>query len=147
MDNNNDNNNNEINDNEPAHVLVHGDENASRHGPAYAVWLVGLAMFLTPLFFTSSAMANDYPTATRVDYVLGCMAANGQNHLVMQQCSCSIDVIAELIPYEQYESVETVMRMIDQRGELGMLFRSEHGLQDQVRQFRSAQAEADMRCF
>nr|WP_240457863.1 hypothetical protein [Halomonas socia] len=104
--------------------------------------LLGGLLLATPL-----AMANDYPTSTRVDYVLGCMAANGQNHLVMQQCSCSIDVIAELIPYDDYESVETVMRMDDQRGELGVLFRTERGLQDQVRQFRSAQAEADLRCF
>nr|WP_198034504.1 hypothetical protein [Halomonas sp. 1513] len=107
-----------------------------------AIALAGGLMFAAPL-----ALANDYPTSTRVDYVLGCMAANGQNHLVMQQCSCSIDVIAELIPYEEYESVETVMRMNDQRGELGVLFRTERGLQDQVRQFRSAQAEADLRCF
>ena len=109
--------------------------------PAAFTLLAGL-LFAAPL-----ALANDYPTATRVDYVLGCMAANGQNHLVLQQCSCSIDVIAELIPYEEYESVETVMRMNDQRGELGVLFRTERGLQDQVRQFRSAQAEADLRCF
>ena len=118
--------------------------NKMRHATSRLVpfALLGGLLLAAPL-----ALANDYPTSTRVDYVLGCMAANGQNHLVMQQCSCSIDVIAELIPYEEYESVETVMRMNDQRGELGVLFRTERGLQDQVRQFRSAQAEADLRCF
>ncbi|MBD3896732.1 hypothetical protein IEI94_12805 [Halomonas sp. ML-15] len=114
----------------------------------YAVPRSVLASLAVGLLFAAPlAMANDYPTSTRVDYVLGCMAANGQNHLVLQQCSCSIDVIADLIPYDEYESVETVMRMNDQRGELGVLFRTERGLQDQVRQFRSAQAEADLRCF
>ena len=55
------------------------------------------------------AATNDYPTATRVDYVLGCMAANGQTYLIMQKCACSIDVIASLIPYEEYERVETIL--------------------------------------
>ncbi len=30
----------------------------------------------------------------RVDYVIGCMAANGQDQIVMAKCSCSIDYIA-----------------------------------------------------
>lgn len=109
----------------------------------YTSLLAGLLLAF-PLL---AAASNDYPTTTRVDYVLGCMAANGQNHLVMQQCACSIDTIAELVPYDEYEAVETVMRMNDQRGELGVLFRTEHGMQDWVRKFRSAQAEADLRCF
>ncbi|WP_208656614.1 MULTISPECIES: hypothetical protein [Halomonadaceae] len=109
---------------------------------AFARLTAALALMASPL-----AMANDYPTETRVDYVLGCMAANGQNYLVMQKCACSIDTIAELMPYADYEAVETVMRMNDQRGELGMLFRTERSMQDQLRHFRSVQAEADLRCF
>ncbi|WP_290650355.1 hypothetical protein [Aquisalimonas sp.] len=96
----------------------------------------------------STAVAdNDYPTEARVDYVLGCMAANGQDYLVMQKCSCSIDVIAELIPYEDYEAAETVLRMRERRGELGVLFRTEKELEDLMQDFRRAQAEADLQCF
>ncbi|SEP02112.1 hypothetical protein [Aquisalimonas asiatica] len=93
------------------------------------------------------AAANDYPTAARVDYVLGCMAANGQNQLVMQKCACSIDVIAELMPYEDYEEAETILSMRERRGELGVLFRTERGMEDRMQEFRRAQAEADLRCF
>lgn len=94
-----------------------------------------------------AADAHDYPTEARVDYVIGCMAANGQNRLVMQKCSCSIDVIAELIPYEDYEAAETVLSMRERRGELGVLFRTEPGLEELMQEFRRAQAEADLRCF
>ncbi|MCE8022465.1 hypothetical protein HOP51_20475 [Halomonas sp. MCCC 1A11036] len=97
--------------------------------------------------FAWAAGANDYPTEARVDYVLGCMAANGNHQLTMRKCACSIDVIAEHLPYEQYEQVETVLGMQDQRGELGVLFRTERGMQDQIRALQQAQADANLRCF
>jgi hypothetical protein len=93
------------------------------------------------------AAANDYPTATRVDYVLGCMATNGQDYLTMEKCACSIDVIASLMPYPEYERVETILRMRERRGELGVLFRSESGMEAAVQEFKQAQVEADLRCF
>ncbi|MCC5884283.1 MAG: hypothetical protein JJU25_16825 [Halomonas sp.] len=99
------------------------------------------------LSFALPALANDYPTEARVDYVLGCMAANGNSYLTMRKCACSIDVIAEHLPYETYEQVETVMGMQDQRGELGVLFRTERGMQDQVQALNQAQADANLRCF
>ncbi|MBA2780970.1 hypothetical protein [Billgrantia kenyensis] len=97
--------------------------------------------------FAAPSLANDYPTEARVDYVLGCMASNGNTYLTMQKCSCSIDVIAEHLPYETYEQVETVLGMQDQRGELGVLFRTERGMQDQVQALHQAQADANLRCF
>ncbi|PRY67106.1 hypothetical protein [Halomonas ventosae] len=109
--------------------------------------LATLALFTMALLAAPPALANDYPTETRVDYVLGCMAANGQDHLMMQKCSCSIDVIAELMPHEDYEAARTVMSMQDQPGELGMLFRTERSMQEDLNHFRSVQAEADLRCF
>jgi len=37
------------------------------------------------------AADNDYPTATRADYVFGCMAANGNTREALLKCSCAID--------------------------------------------------------
>jgi len=90
---------------------------------------------------------SDYPTAARVDYVLGCMASNGQDYLTMQRCSCSIDHIAEALPFEAYERVETIMRMREARGELAILFRTASDLEEEMQDFRQAQVEADLRCF
>lgn len=107
-----------------------------------AVMVSGLVWSLSPL-----ALANDYPTEARVDYVLGCMAANGQDYLTMQKCSCSIDEIAERVPYTEYEAVETVIRMQNKRGELGMLFRTGKVFEDRIQTFRTAQAQASLQCF
>lgn len=107
--------------------------------PILALATLGAAM--------SGAAANDYPTETRVDYVLGCMAANGQDYLTMQKCACSIDTIAAAMPYETYERVETIIRMRERRGELGVLFRTSRMLEDDVQSFKQAQVEADLQCF
>ena len=42
--------------------------------------------------------ANDYPTSARAEYVFGCLKANGETRQAINQCSCSIDVIASLLP-------------------------------------------------
>lgn len=93
------------------------------------------------------AQANDYPTEARVDYVLGCMASNGDSYLTMQKCSCSIDVIAEHLSYAEYEEAATILSLQDKRGELGVLFRTEHGMQDRLQALNQAQADANLRCF
>jgi hypothetical protein len=90
---------------------------------------------------------NDYPTAARVDYVFGCMKANGETRRALEQCSCSIDVIATILPYERYVTAETVLSMAQVPGTLGNQFRSTEYAKAAVDELRRAQAEAEVRCF
>ena len=94
------------------------------------------------------AAANDFPTAARADYVFGCMAANGNTRLALERCACSIDAIAEQIPFARYEEADTALRM--QAGNLGersAMFRDPPGVRAAVEDLRRAQAEATLRCF
>ena len=54
---------------------------------------------------------NDYPTTARADFVLGCMAANGNTREALFQCSCAIDTIANQLPYGDYEQAETALSL------------------------------------
>lgn len=90
---------------------------------------------------------NDYPTSARVDYVFGCMKANGESQVSLQKCSCSIDVIASLLPYDRYVAAETVLSMAQVPGNLGGEFRSTEIAHSAVEDLRRAQAEAEVRCF
>jgi hypothetical protein len=90
---------------------------------------------------------NDYPTSARVDYVIGCMATNGQTQEAMERCSCSIDHIAKAIPYNSFVQLETIRRMQDMPGERAMLFRGVGWIKDLQDRFRLAQVEADLECF
>jgi hypothetical protein len=90
---------------------------------------------------------NDYPTSARVEYVFGCLKANGETRQVIEQCSCSIDVVASLVPYERYVTAETVLSMSQVRGNLGGQFRTSEQAANALNDLRRAQAEAEVRCF
>lgn len=91
--------------------------------------------------------ANDYPTSARAEYVFGCMKANGESRQAIEQCSCSIDVVASIIPYDRYVTAETVLSMAQVRGNLGGQFRSSEQAANALNDLRRAQAEAEVRCF
>jgi hypothetical protein len=90
---------------------------------------------------------NDYPTAARSEYVFGCLKANGETRQAITQCSCSIDVIASLLPYDRYVTAETVLSMSQVQGNLGGQFRSSEHATSALTDLRRAQAEAEVRCF
>jgi len=93
--------------------------------------------------------ANDYPTPTVADYVLACMAANNNSAEALQQCSCSIDVLASLLSYEDYSMAETILRMrqVNGGGEKMALFRETPFAMAAIERLRRAQVEAEVRCF
>jgi hypothetical protein len=90
---------------------------------------------------------NDYPTAARSEYVFGCMKANGETRQVLEQCSCSVDVVASLLPYDRYITAETVLSMAQVQGNLGTQFRSSEQATSALNDLRRAQAEAEVWCF
>ena len=89
---------------------------------------------------------NDYPTVVRSDYVFGCMQVNGQTREALEKCSCSIDVIASLLPFDHYEEAETIMRVRQRPGEKGALFLIP-AMRSKVQDLKRAQVEAELRCF
>ncbi len=97
---------------------------------------------------TSDAPRNDYPTATRADYVLGCMAANGNTREALLKCSCAIDTIAGLMPYSHYEQAETALSLQLGGGVGGRvgLFRDPPQIKAVIEELRRAQAEANLQC-
>lgn len=105
-----------------------------------------LALVAVPAFAADDP-DNDYPTSARVDYAVGCMAANGQTRESLAHCSCSIDVIASIIPYDRYVQMETILAMRQGVGQQANTFRSTKMFDDIVAELRRAQAEAEIRCF
>jgi hypothetical protein len=111
--------------------------------------LISAAAVAGALAVMPPAEAHNYPTAAIADYVFGCMAANGQTAQALEKCSCSIDVISSIIPFEEYEAGETVLRMRQVRGggEKMALFTETVVAKDAVDRLRRAQIEAELRCF
>jgi hypothetical protein len=95
----------------------------------------------------AAADTNDYPTAARADYVFVCMKTNGENQEMLRRCSCSIDVIASLLPYDRYVAAQTVASMNQVQGQIGTMFRASQQTKAMLDDLRRAQAEAEVRCF
>ena len=90
--------------------------------------------------------SNDYPTVSRADYVYACMAVNGQTREILEKCSCSIDEIANILPYDQYEEAETLMS-VGLRGGENVAWTKAPEYQEKVKNLKRAQVEGELRCF
>ena len=110
-------------------------------------FIVALLMACAPSATVRAVELNDYPTSARVDYVFGCMKANGETQVSLQKCSCSIDVLASLLPYDRYVTAQTVLSMSQVPGNLGGEFRSTEISRTALEDLRRTQAEAEVRCF
>lgn len=113
------------------------------------VWLCisALAALAAMAAIARADEINDYPTSARAEYVYGCMKANGETRQAIEQCSCSIDVLASLLPYDRYVTAETVLSLAQVRSTLGSEFRSSEQAKKALDDLRRAQAEAEVRCF
>ncbi len=119
---------------------------------AAASWLAGatgilMLLAVNPATGQDKGFINDYPTTARADYVFGCMAVNGQTRDALQRCSCSIDLIASILTYDEYVGAETVLMVAQKGGENTSIFRTSPLMRNKVDALRRAQAEAEIRCF
>jgi hypothetical protein len=90
--------------------------------------------------------ANDYPTVARADYVFACMATNGRTRQILEKCSCSIDQIAAILPYDEYEAAETLMSLALKGGE-NVAWTHSPMMTEKIKNLRRAQVEGELRCF
>lgn len=114
-------------------------------------FVVGAALFASSHIFSAEPCdceAEDaFPTAVIADYVLGCMAANGNNYESLHKCSCSIDFIKSRMTYTEYEKAQTIMQVKLDRGQRGLFYRESSWAKTALEQLEKAQAESTLRCF
>jgi hypothetical protein len=115
---------------------------------AHVTILVAVLMGLTSSMAKAVELpANDYPTYARADYVYACMQVNGQTPVVLDKCSCSIDAIAAILSFKEYEQAETVMSVRQRGGENASMFRTRTAYLEMVNNLKRAQVEGELRCF
>ncbi len=95
---------------------------------------------------SGAGQQNDFPTVARADYIFACMQVNGQTRDVLEKCSCSIDVIASLLPFSEYEEAETILSVRQRGGKNVGIF--DYGpFKEKVKTMKRAQIEGELRCF
>ena len=118
-----------------------------RMGLLVAAAVMSISMVPIGVSAKTAGLINDYPTSARADYVFGCMKANGDTRTSLEQCSCAIDVIATILPYDRYVEAEAVLSLAQVPGRFGEMFRSPEPAKAAVNAMRRAQAESEVRCF
>ena len=104
---------------------------------------------LSSLSVMTSAVANDFPTQARVEFVLSCMdERGGQSYNSLYPCICVVDRIASRMPYREYTAAETLSFLYSTPGERGGFFRDAAPRSRQrIKAFLALREEAEAACF
>jgi hypothetical protein len=95
----------------------------------------------------SIAVAFEYPTKDRVEYVLECMQEKSDKPAqeMLYKCSCAIDEIRKKLTYNKFVEMATSAKAISIAGDRSM--RDSEPAQAQARKYRELQAKAYKSCY
>ena len=106
----------------------------------------GLCLPLSAL--ANKTPAHDYPTQARVEYVYECMnRLGGENYDTLYKCACSIDRIADELPYDEYVTLDTYQRGQNAAGERPEVLREGSIARDSRSQLAAVKARANQQCM
>jgi len=112
--------------------------------PCQSVFPLGLIMLVT----ASPVLANDFPTAARAEFVVGCMReSKAAAQEMLYKCSCTLDAIAQQVKYDDWVELSTVANAMPIAGERGGALRDLKDGRKRVAQFREMQDKAKKSCF
>lgn len=109
-----------------------------------------LALALLALFAAAPpAIANDYPTVDRVEFVHMCQRENADKPAqeMIYKCSCVIDKLAADLPYDDFVEASTAYYASSIAGERGQVIRNERVAKELADQFRGLLGKARKSCF
>lgn len=95
----------------------------------------------------ASSAANDYPTASRVEFALDCLQTYGNSYEYVYKCSCLIDEIAEKLTYDEYVELSSFSRSSSMSGERGGMFRGTDQTKEAVKRYLGIVTDSKKRCF
>jgi hypothetical protein len=105
------------------------------------------AITFVAIIMPGLAAANDFPTTSRVEYVLECMKDHGGKYEYLYKCSCAIDQIAGRLKYDDFAEVSTALRHQSLGGERGAEFRDPPAVRDMAKRYKAIQQQANDACF
>ena len=94
-----------------------------------------------------AAHADDFPTSSRVEYVLECMQKHESKGEYLYKCSCVIDYIAKAMTHDDYLAMSTSLRNQTMAGERGAVFRDPPQVKEMAGKYKTIQADANKACY
>src|SRR6476661_516825 len=86
----------------------------------------------------TGAIANDFPTQARVEFVRDCVrTSEGSSEEALYKCSCTIDEIAARVDYETWVNLSTVANATPIAGERGGAMRDLKDARKSIDRYRA----------
>ena len=100
------------------------------------------------LLLAGGALANDFPTQARVEFVLGCMnEQGGQSYDTLYKCVCLVDAIAAEMSHDEFAQAQVFRQLRSTAGERGGVFRDPEQAGALVDKLEAAIERGKARCF
>jgi hypothetical protein len=112
----------------------------------YPLLLLPAIALAAPETVPQAALANDFPTSGRVEYVLECMQKHDGKYEFLYKCSCAVDRIARSLSYDDYVAMSVALRNQSLAGERGGAFRDPVSVKEMAGKYRTIEADADKAC-
>lgn len=109
--------------------------------------MIRRALAAALLLASGDALADDYPTVDRVQYVLECMKNHEGKYEYLYKCSCAIDTIAKNMPYDTYVEAASIARYAGMGGERMGVFRDSDEMRALAKKWKAVEADANRACF
>ncbi len=109
---------------------------------------VSIVVLASTMPVAAAQFANDFPTTTRVEYVLECMQSHsGKNYESFYKCSCVIDQIAKQASFDEYAEISTASKYLRLGGERGAEFRDPEQVKLMAKKYKAIEGKAADVCF
>ena len=100
------------------------------------------------MLLAGAAHANDFPTQTRVEFVLGCMSEQGgQSYDTLYKCVCLVDAIAAEMTHDEYAQAQVFSQLRSTAGERGGVFRDPDQARALIEKLEGVVERGKARCF
>lgn len=106
----------------------------------------GAVIFVTSMMPAVSS-ANDFPTTSRVEYVMECMKDNKGKYEYLYKCSCVIDGIASKVGHDEYVEISTAARHRSLGGERGAEFRDPEMVRSMAKKYKEILDASNNACL
>ena len=94
-----------------------------------------------------TASANDFPTVSRVEYVLECMKNHAGKYEYLYKCACAVDEIAKQVKFDEYVEISTALRHQSLGGQRGAEFRDPPNVKAMAKKYKSIEDNVADACF
>ena len=94
------------------------------------------------------ALANDFPTQARVEFVLGCMnERGGESYDTLYKCVCLVDAIADEMSHDEFAEAQVFSQLRSTPGERGGVFRDPDQAQELVKKLAAVIERGKAKCL